>query len=114
MPRSDESMGVLRQTFLVSPSRVGAVISPADSRSESSLAGSGWLSPQQVKDSCFPTVCVGGLFPSEVPQVDRVPWRSSLVRVILSLAAALFSSRVEIGVLSGSSVEYLELPRRVP
>jgi hypothetical protein len=62
IPGFDESTGVMRQNFLVSPSRVGivtspadsrSVSSPADSRSVSSLAGSGWLSPQQVLDRCF-------------------------------------------------------------
>ena len=78
------------------PNRVWSVASPASQRP---------LFPHRVR---------WWFIPRRSPQVDRVPWRSSLVRVILSLAAALFSSRVEIGVLSGSSVEYLELPRRVP
>ncbi|KAI5398821.1 hypothetical protein KIW84_064270 [Lathyrus oleraceus] len=106
------------------PSRVEMTNSPADPRSVDSLAGSGWLSPAGFR-SMLPQspglkVAVSQrrvrwwFLPQQFPK--RIGCRGGLspARVAFFPTAVLFPSRVEIGVLTSSSAECLELPRRVP
>ena len=81
---------------VVSPSRVGIVVSPAGQRL--------LVSPQSALVVLSPTKSPSGSGAEEVFPDEGGPF----------LAAVLFPSGVEIGVLSSSSAECLELPRRVP
>jgi hypothetical protein len=79
------------------PSRVSVSISPVKSSGicEVFSKQSRDLYPQQVKDCCIPTECIGGSYPQQIP--ERIGCKGGfLSKGCLFPAAVLFPSRVEL------------------
>jgi hypothetical protein len=97
------------------PSRVSVSISPVKSSGicEDSRSRIRIDIPSKAKTVVSPQ-SVGGSYPQQFPERIGCKGGSSPARVTFSQQQMLLPSKVEIGVLTSSSMECLVLPSRIP